>query len=153
LLVESNSVQPRFKVLLYPFQDGEELPITHWNASRDSLQIQFSDETHFVRFYPDANDNTQFELYEPQPNSTRDWSEKTLSVFPNPAQKEFSIHSNEAIQEIELYHFTGQLVLKQELANSRKDYRMRLPDLPTGAYLLKVSGLDYQIQTTALMIE
>lgn len=62
LIVESNSISPNFKILLYPYTVGDTLPVTNWNTTKDSLEIVFPNETKIVRFYPDALNNTQFEL-------------------------------------------------------------------------------------------
>jgi len=39
LIVESNSVSPNFKVLLYPYVLGEELPVTNWNDDHTELHL------------------------------------------------------------------------------------------------------------------
>lgn len=62
LVIEANSVTPDFKMLLFPYMEGEELPQTYWNSNRDTLTITFSDEVKKVHFYQDESGNTQFQL-------------------------------------------------------------------------------------------
>lgn len=50
LIVESTRISPNFKVLLFPYKEGDELPITMWNEERD------------VRFYKNEVNKAQIEL-------------------------------------------------------------------------------------------
>ncbi len=63
LVVTSNSISPDFKVLLFPFELGDELPTTVWNTTHDSLSVYFSDEEKHLHFFSDTNGNTDFEIY------------------------------------------------------------------------------------------
>lgn len=65
LVVESNSVSPNFKVLLFPYTVGDALPITNWNATKDTLEVVLPNETKTIHFYKDAQNNTQFDLVSP----------------------------------------------------------------------------------------
>ncbi len=65
LIVESNSVEPDFKIMLYPYMDGDALPTTHWNPSRDELQVLINAQEHNIAFTPDADGRTIIELLEP----------------------------------------------------------------------------------------
>ncbi len=57
LVVESNSIAPDFRVLLYPHYNGDELPETSWNATRDSLVVRFPDEEQLIAFNPQDGGN------------------------------------------------------------------------------------------------
>ncbi len=52
LVVESNSIAPDFRVMLYPHFDGDLLPTTVWNATKDTLRVVFSNEQHFLALNP-----------------------------------------------------------------------------------------------------
>jgi hypothetical protein len=49
LVIESNSVEPKFKVLFFPFMDGESLPVTNLSADKSTAEIIIgSDRRSFV---------------------------------------------------------------------------------------------------------
>ncbi len=76
LIVESNSVSPNFKVLLFPYTLGDTLPITNWNPTHDSLEIVLPNATKMLRFYKDHQNNTQFEMVNTSSlNLPLDWLE------------------------------------------------------------------------------
>lgn len=52
LVVESNSVAPDFRVMMYPHNAGDPLPTTQWNSTKDSLRVIFSNEQHFIALNP-----------------------------------------------------------------------------------------------------
>ena len=84
-MVESNSVAPEFKVLLYPFELGTDLPVTNWNATRDTLEVNFPNEQNLIAFSKDADNNTRFQLVE-EVNATDNRAESDdLLVYPNPS--------------------------------------------------------------------
>ncbi len=59
LVVESNAIAPDFKILLYPFNQGDPLPITTWNAAHDSLLVSIGGEDRLIDFTT-ANGLTSF---------------------------------------------------------------------------------------------
>lgn len=50
LIVETDVVAPNFKVLLFPFNAGEPLPITQWNATHDELLVILGEEEQRIAF-------------------------------------------------------------------------------------------------------
>lgn len=50
VVVESNAVEPEFKVLLFPFTDGDALPVTSWNVNKDSLTISLNGRVNQILF-------------------------------------------------------------------------------------------------------
>ncbi len=64
LVVESNSVDPQFKILLYAFRSGDALPITHWNAAHDRIFITNSGTTRTITFPVDSAGRTNIHLFE-----------------------------------------------------------------------------------------
>ncbi len=64
LIVESNSVDPKFKILLYPHHAGDPLPTTVWNTAQDQVSVTFGTDTKTIAFFDDAG-RTDFEIVEP----------------------------------------------------------------------------------------
>ncbi len=63
LIVESNSVEPKFKILLYPYVNGQSLPHTSWNATKDTLTVTTCDSVQqVIAFQEDPTGRTQFGL-------------------------------------------------------------------------------------------
>ena len=48
LVIEANTVSPDFKVLLYPYEVGEPLPVTTYNSSSNEWTINIGNQTHLV---------------------------------------------------------------------------------------------------------
>lgn len=62
LIVESNSVEPKFKILLYPHYQGDELPVTKWNADKTRITVTCGDDENDIVFHADENGRTDFTL-------------------------------------------------------------------------------------------
>jgi hypothetical protein len=50
LVVRATAVEPRFKMLLFPYREGQPLPDTAWSADRATLTITWKDQSDAVRF-------------------------------------------------------------------------------------------------------
>ncbi len=62
LIVESNSISPDFKVMLFPHVDGDDLPLTSWNATRDTLQVSWATDITEIAFVQNSEGRTEFGL-------------------------------------------------------------------------------------------
>jgi len=62
LIIESNSVSPDYKVLLFPYELGENLPTTIWNQSHDTLTVNVGTETTKIAFDVNPDGRTEFGL-------------------------------------------------------------------------------------------
>ncbi len=62
LIVESNSVSPDFKILLFPHVDGDVLPITSWNNNKDTLMVTCGSEVNHIAFEQNSTGRTEFNL-------------------------------------------------------------------------------------------
>ncbi len=62
LIVESNSISPDFKIMLYPHYDGDILPVTNWNGTKDSLEVNFKHESSTIVFEQNSDGRTEFHL-------------------------------------------------------------------------------------------
>jgi hypothetical protein len=69
-------------------------------------------------------------------------SEGTVwSVFPNPASHHLTLSNKESVNydiEVSLFDFTGKLSLKRLIPSGRNDFRINLPKLSPGLYLLEL---------------
>lgn len=45
VVIGSRSVEPKFVILLFPYRQGEELPLTAWNADRTTLTVAWKNQT------------------------------------------------------------------------------------------------------------
>ena len=50
LLIPAESVAPNYKVLLYPFKNGQALPETRWNSDRSAVTVRFGGQTDQIEF-------------------------------------------------------------------------------------------------------
>jgi hypothetical protein len=50
MVIGSRSIAPEFKVLLFPFRKGEELPQTVWNNERDKCSMNWKDQVDELEF-------------------------------------------------------------------------------------------------------
>jgi hypothetical protein len=67
------------------------------------------------------------------------------NVFPNPANDYLTLTKKESSNkntEIFLFDFTGRLCLSQILPHNGSDFRINLPSLPSGLYLLEIRAND-----------
>ena len=59
LVVESDSVAPDFKVLLYPHRVGDALPVTRWNPAHTQVTVDFGDQVDVLTFTPGPDQRTR----------------------------------------------------------------------------------------------
>ncbi|HAN40128.1 MAG TPA: hypothetical protein DCQ29_14595, partial [Chitinophagaceae bacterium] len=64
LVIESNSIDPQFKIMLLAYNQGEALPITTWNADRTRLIVTNNGTTRVVAFDIDTVGRTNINLIE-----------------------------------------------------------------------------------------
>ena len=75
------------------------------------------------------------------PTVNNDFS--TISIYPNPASTSITIASNEAINKIEIYNQTGQLVkIIHELSLLETSNNIDISDLRVGSYFVRVFSKD-----------
>ncbi len=63
LIIESDAVSPELKIMLFPYVEGESLPITNWNAAKDSLVVTIDENTQTFRLEKDNTGRTLLSLY------------------------------------------------------------------------------------------
>ena len=62
LVIPARSVEPHFKIMLYPHQEGEALPDVLWNDEHNACDIAFPDQTDHLAFAPAAEGRTAVSL-------------------------------------------------------------------------------------------
>lgn len=65
LKLESNSIDPQFKVMLFPFEKGDSLPITDWSADRSKLYVYNKGVRNTISFLLDSAGRTNILLNSP----------------------------------------------------------------------------------------
>jgi len=153
LIVESTSISPNFKVLLFPYKEGDELPITKWNAERDLLKIIFSDEERHVRFYKNNADNTQIELVDITLGIEESDPEINFSISPNPSKTELTVASSMHISKLKIYSSLGKLVQTVKNNSASSVIKVDVSMLASGMYLIKVFSQEDKILTKKIIIE
>ncbi len=153
LVVESNSVTPNFKVLIYPYTLGDELPTTNWNNSRTELHIQFSNHEEYIFFPKDGEDNTQIELSNaPLSLNEFDTLADKVFLFPNPSNEQVTLHSNKQMKEIEIYDVSGRFILKKKDLDN-KEIILNTSQLNPGVYFITSLNIDGILITSKLIIK
>jgi hypothetical protein len=64
LVVESNSIDPKFKIMFFAYNNGDALPATNWNVSRDRLFITNNGITKTIAFPVDTTGRTNIQLFD-----------------------------------------------------------------------------------------
>lgn len=62
LIIPSFSVEPDFKILLFPYKHGEKLPKTKWNKDRTKCTISWKDQKDVVEFKTDSKGRTHIRI-------------------------------------------------------------------------------------------
>jgi hypothetical protein len=61
LVLPSRSVEPRYRVLLFPFHSGDKLPETKWEST-ETLVVSTAGQTSRVKFKPATDGSTRLEI-------------------------------------------------------------------------------------------
>jgi hypothetical protein len=61
LVLPSRSVEPRYRVLMFPFRAGETLPETKWE-DEETLSVTSRTGTSRIRFKPEQDGSTRIEI-------------------------------------------------------------------------------------------
>ena len=62
LVIPSRSVEPKYKLFIYPFVNGQKLPKTVWNRNMDELKVEFSNQTDKIQFKVNEEGRTDFSV-------------------------------------------------------------------------------------------
>jgi hypothetical protein len=69
LVIPSRARSPRFKILLFPFRQGEPLPVTQWNEDHSVLTLSHAGRTDRYEFRAEPSGRTLINLREPNSNT------------------------------------------------------------------------------------
>ncbi len=117
LVCESNSVEPDFKVMLFPLTAGEQLPETTWDASKQQLAVLWPDQSSNIGFSIVDGMTRIAELRTSAPlNAT---SEKNLRIYPNPATNQVRIENT--------YNAEIAVTTYPEIWFSNRNLKIRIP--------------------------
>lgn len=61
-VIPSFSIEPKFKVLLFPHRHGEKLPEITWNEERTAVTVTFPDQVDIITFAPHDDGRTRVEV-------------------------------------------------------------------------------------------
>jgi len=61
-VIPSRSNDPNFKVLLFPYLHGEEMPVTKWNEGRTKLNVEWNDQKDEFTFTKTESGRTKVKL-------------------------------------------------------------------------------------------
>jgi hypothetical protein len=75
---------------------------------------------------------------------------QNLKIFPNPAVDHIYITGSVVMEKIQLFNLKGQIVYMQECTQNH--YMLNTSGLYPGFYLLQITSLEGEIQTTRILI-
>jgi len=151
LIVESNSIEPDFKILLFPFVENESLPITNWNTSKDTLAIVFGSEKQLIAFPKDNIGRTQIELVEEVITDLEIIENQSINVFPNPAHSFIQVdnHLNFNNLTIKIFDSSGRFLLEKNIQNAAN--KISIEQLDAGIYWYEISQKEQVLKTGKLV--
>jgi len=65
-------------------------------------------------------------------------------IYPNPAQREVILHSEQSLAAIRIFDMNGRMLLQPELKRNNNEYRIDISDLPRGLFLVQAISKDQQ---------
>ncbi|MEM7035965.1 MAG: hypothetical protein AAF570_03225 [Bacteroidota bacterium] len=141
LIIEADTVAPDFKVLLFPYEDGDALPQTDWNGAYDLLTVSFPTDT--VKLVFDTLDGrTLVSEWVPPVMIAEDaaWT-SGMEVFPNPAASRVRVRLGapaEAGLRVRVHALDGREVAEMGLDAGEMDVELDCGDWVAGVYLIGV---------------
>lgn len=64
LVVESNSIDPQYKIMLFVYREGETIPVTSWSTTRDRLFINNNGTIKTILFPIDTAGRTNIQIFQ-----------------------------------------------------------------------------------------
>ena len=84
-------------------------------------------------------------------NTSQVLSQTDIQLFPNPTEALMNINSSIGIKQFEIYNMDGRRIQKQQLDESRFEYKIDLADFTSGIYLIKLLTDDDQLITKKII--
>lgn len=82
---------------------------------------------------------------------TNDFENRTVLVYPNPADEFVYLNSNEEIQKVNVYDSTGKLVIQKEF-DSEKTVSLDIRHLTPGNYFVLIQT-ENRINKISLLVK
>jgi uncharacterized repeat protein (TIGR01451 family) len=76
----------------------------------------------------------------------------SMSIYPNPAGYRISVISPSGYQELQLINSLGQTVMMKHLNDRQHSLEADISELPTGLYLLRLTGESQSVLSSPLII-
>ncbi len=153
LIVESNSVAPQFKVLLFPFEAGEELPTTSWNQNQDTLTISIGTaDAQLIAFQENETGRTEITFVDETVDITNE-PIAVMKLFPNPASNylQLTFTVEQPMSTFILSDITGKIVQTQQISGNTA--QVDVSQLPKGIYVYSLQVNDQPIQEGKIAIQ
>jgi len=116
LVCQSKAVSPDFKVMLWPFLTGEQLPATSWNTDKSKLTVSWNDEQTNLGF-GQSSGLTKVTLlstgFKPAIKNQQ------LSVSPNPAKGNVLVKDVEN-STLSVYDLSGKEVIRKQCTENEE---------------------------------
>jgi hypothetical protein len=137
LVIESNSIEPKFKVLLFPFVEGDALPTTKFNALRDTLEVTIGNEIRTLAFKETLVDG-HFSLVHlvtlpPFINTFNPLIDNELKIYPSVTNDFINVNYSGSERDFKIINQNGQVVFKGNIKN-----KIDVSTLVAGIYWLKI---------------
>ena len=169
LIVQTNDTVAAFKIMLFPFREGEALPVTKWNVAKDELTVICEDNEQKIAF-SEVDGSTRMEVVATAPiietsileeRAKKKASEPiinqgTLSVMPLPFKQEFTLNY-EAPQaqktNLQIHNLLGQVVYQQRWELIEGINRITIPtqDWQDGPYFLKIYSKNGMLSSQTII--
>lgn len=135
LVIHSESVSPGFRILLFPYHEGEELPVTSWDPGRDTLRIDIAGVSYLLHLHADALGDIRIDRLGAGPlNSVAEGSGPAIGIHPNPTSGMLHLGLPEGLAVtggVSIMDVNGRVVYVGPLTEA-----MDLSFLPAGQYTL-----------------
>jgi len=139
--------------MLFPFEVGTSLPVTHWNETRDTLTI-FPDlgEEKRITFIENEEGRTEISILDETVNNI-DQPTLEMEVFPNPASNYLTLRFS-VPQPPSLFVLTdasGKIVDSQEVSGISA--QINIAQLPKGVYFYVLKNDRQQVESGKVTIQ
>lgn len=135
LVCESNSIAPEFKVLVFPYLSGEIKPTTTWNSNKNTLYVNWNDQTSNLEFL-NSNGLTNVSLLTTETNKMNT-NNFDLSISPNPARDSIRL-KNVGNSTISINDLSGKVILKTYSPNN--EMVINISKLKEKYYIIKATN-------------
>lgn len=152
LIVESNSVEPDFKFLLFPFYENDELPVTNWNATKDTLEVTFDAAIWHFSFAKDMRGKSEIKIVAESSTGVEEGFDSGISVYPNPVSDFIFIETPEEISNVafRLFSGNGQTVFERNLKSNHE--KIDLSDFSKGVYFYEILDGKQVLRTGKIIL-